>query len=186
MAPTKPVLSRSPLTEEQLNVYRGFLDTLSQPLHIKNLANLTIPFDFKGFPESRPCLKGIELENLSESGRLTHEFGPEILKGRELRLVDRHKQLQLFRKQSAGSANQSKQGTRNAAEAGEDEKFVIFSEIPFDTKRQLALVKYILVCGEHCDSGGTLVMERVGGRWAPRYGFACASFINNSWSEMPD
>ena len=184
-AQTKPVLSRLPLTEEQLNVYRGWLDGLQPPLHIKNIANLTVPFDFKGFPEGRPCLKGIELENLSEALLSTHEFGPEILKGRELNLVDRHRQLQLFQKRDAGSANQPKQATQNATEAKDDVNFVIFSEIAFDTKHQFAVLKFILVCGEHCDTGATRVMEKVGGRWAPRRGLVCAGFFNNSWSEMP-
>jgi hypothetical protein len=164
-------------------VYQGFLDKLGAPLHIKNLASLTVPFDFKGFPEGRPCLKGIELGNLPEALQSTHEFGPEILKGRELNLVDRHKQLRLFRNRDAGSA---KQATQNATGAKDDVNFVIFSEIAFDSKHQFAVLKYILVCGEHCDSGATLVMEIVGGRWAPRRGLVCAGFFYNSWSEMPD
>ena len=36
-AQTKPVYNSSPLTEEQLSVYRGFLDKFGA-LHIKNLS----------------------------------------------------------------------------------------------------------------------------------------------------
>ncbi len=61
-AQTPPANRPSSLTEEQLNVYRSWLDIVGVQLHIKNLANVTVPFDFKGFPEGRPCLKGIELE----------------------------------------------------------------------------------------------------------------------------
>jgi len=180
-AQTKSVLSPSPLTEEQLDVYRGFLDKLGPALHIRNLANATIPFDFKGFPEGRPCLNGIELENLSEPLEAIHGFGPEIAKGRELDLVERHEQLKLFRKRDGASENLPGQATpdKNAL------NFVIFSEIAFDTKHQFAVLKYILVCGEHCDSGGTLVMEKVDGRWTLRPRLACAGFVNNSWGEMP-
>jgi len=178
---TKPTYSASPLTEDQLDVYRGFLDKLGPALHIRNLANATIPFDFKGFPEGRPCLNGIELENLSEPLQATHTFGPEITKGRELNLVERHEQLKLFRKVEGNPENQ----TGKAALDKDSLNFVIFSEIVFDTKHQFAVLKYILVCGEHCDSGGTLVMEKVDGRWTLKPRVACAMFVNNSWSEMP-
>src|ERR1700741_2898221 len=87
----KPVPSRSPFTEEQLSVYRGLLDMLSV-LHPKTLSTVSVPFDFAGFPETRPCLSGIELENISEALRTTHTFGPEITKVLDLRLVDGREQ----------------------------------------------------------------------------------------------
>jgi hypothetical protein len=97
-AQTQPANRPSSLTEEQLNVYRSWLDIIGVQLHIKNLANVTVSFDFKGFPPGRPCLKGIELESPPEYLRTTHQSGPGIVKGKELNLVDRHEQLQLFRK----------------------------------------------------------------------------------------
>jgi hypothetical protein len=148
------------------------LDKLGPPLHIKNLASVTVPFDFKGFPEGRPCLKGITLESPLEALAATHAFGPEIGIGRDLKLVDSHEQINLFRKRDARDKN--------------DLDFLIFSEIAFDTKHQFAVLKYILVSGEHSDSGATLVLEKVNGQWTPRRGLACALFVNNSWSEMPD
>jgi hypothetical protein len=185
-AQTQPASSPSSLTEEQLNVYRSWLHIIGVQLHIKNLANVTVPFDFKGFPDGRPCLKGIELENPPEYLRTTHQLGPEIVKGRELNLVDRHEQLQLFRKRDEASRNPPNQAAQDGAEAKNDLKFVIFSEIAFDTKHQVAVLKYILVCGEHCDSGATRVMERVDGRWTAKPRLVCAGFFNNSFSEMPD
>lgn len=76
-AQDKPVLSRSPFSEEQLSVYRSLLDMLSA-LHYKNLSTVSVPFDFTGFPETRPCLNGIELENISEAMRITHTFGSVV------------------------------------------------------------------------------------------------------------
>jgi len=40
----KPVLTRAPLSEEQLSVYRGFLDKFA-PLNLKKLSSSTIRFD---------------------------------------------------------------------------------------------------------------------------------------------
>lgn len=182
---TQQVRGTAALTEEQLSVYRGFLERLGPTLRIKNLANGTIPFDFNGFPKGRPCLKGIELEDSSEPLRSVHAFGPEIAQGGALRLVDTHKQLDLFRKQEERETT-PKQKDQDTANANDPLKFVIFSEIAFDTAHQFAVLKYILVCGSHCDSGGTLVMEKAQGRWVPRRGLACAMFVNNSQAEMPD
>jgi len=178
--------SHLPLTEEQLSVYQGFLDKLGPPLHVKNLANLTVPFDFNGFPEGRPCLNGIELENNSKPLKTTHAFGPEIAKGGELILVDRHEQMKLFPKREKIAGNQPEQPIEKPAEVARSLSFLIFSEIVFDTKHRFAVLKYIWVCGEHCDSGATLVMEKAEGKWTAKPRLACALFFNNSWSEMPD
>jgi hypothetical protein len=171
-AQSKPVHS-PPLTEEQLSVYRGFLDKFGS-LHIKNLSQVTLPLDFNGFPQGRPCLTGIELENSSDALKTAHVFGPEITKGREIKLVDPLEQTKLLKQRDTASANQPKQ----VAQTGDDLNFLIFSEIAFDMKHRFAVVKYLLVCGEHCDSGATLVMEKVDGRWTTSSRRPCAQFVN--------
>ena len=165
--------SSSPLTDEQLSVYSGFLDKFSA-LHIKNLSKITLPLDFNGFPEGRPCLTGIELENSSDALKIAHVFGPEITNGRELKLVEPLEQTKLLKQRDTASANQPKQ----AAPSGNDLNFLIFSEIAFDTKHRFAVVKYLLVCGEHCDSGATLIMEKVDGQWTTSSRRPCAQFVN--------
>lgn len=174
----KPVVSRSPLSEEQLSVYRGFLDKFSF-LHFRNLASVTIPFDFKGFPEGRPCLRGIELENLSESLRTAHTFGPEITKGRDLRLVDPLEQGKLLQQRDASSGTQKEKLTAQDQEIGSELNFLVLSEIAFDTKHQFAVLKYLLVCGQHCVSGTTLVMEKVDGKWTASSRRPCAMFVGD-------
>lgn len=165
--------SRPALTEEQLSVYRGFLDKFSA-LHIKNLSKITVPLDFDGFPAGRPCLTGIELESLSESPNTAHVFGPEITKGRELSLVDPLEQTKLLQQASGNQAKESQNGQKKGSELN----FLFFSEIAFDAKHQFAVLKYLLVCGEHCDSGETLVMEKVNGRWTTSSRRPCAMFVN--------
>jgi hypothetical protein len=163
-AQTKPVYSRLPLTEEQLSVYRGFLEKF-ETLHIKNLSKITVPLDFKDFPEGRPCLSGMEIEG-SEALKSSHAFGPEITKGRELNLVDPLEQIRLLEKRAKQSGQRE-----------DDLNFLIFSEIAFDRTHRYAVVKYLLVCGKHCDSGQTLVMEKIGGHWTTSSRRACALFV---------
>jgi hypothetical protein len=170
-AQDKPVLSRSPFSEEQLSVYRGFLDMLSV-LHSRNLSTVSVPFDFTGFPETRPCLNGIELENVSEAQRIIHAFGPEITKGRDLKLVDRHEQIKLLKQRDASPTVQKEKLT-----AESELNFLTLSEIVFDKKHHFAVVKYLLRCGEHCASGTVRVMENVDGKWVVSSRPACAGLI---------
>ena len=55
------------------------------------------------------------------------------------------------------TANESKR----AGQSGDGLNFLIFSEIAFNAKHTFTIVKYLLVCGEHCDSGATLVMKKL-------------------------
>ena len=153
-AQSKPVVSRSPLSEERIGVYRAFLDRFAS-LHFRDLANLTIPLDFKGFAEGRPCLRGIDLEGSSEPFRTTHTLGTEITNGRELRLID-----------PADDRNPSSSKTQ----------YLTLSEIAFDTQHRFAVLKYLLVCGPHCVSGATLVMEKMATKWAVSSRRPCAMF----------
>ena len=183
-AQSQPARDPSAPSEEQLNVYRAFLDKIGPVLHIKNVADVTIPFDFKGFPEGRPCLKGVELESPPNYLRTTHKLGAEIIKGREIKLVDRHEQLQRLREKGDALGTGSKQAAPDEAKSSLN--FLIFSEVAFDIGHRFAVLKYLWVCGEHCDSGETLVIEKIDGRWTLKPRFACATFINNAWSEMPN
>jgi hypothetical protein len=86
------------MTEDQLTVYRSFLDTFSSlPWH--SLAKRTAPFDLRGVSEDNACLRGIEFENLRGSRRSIHEFSPEITKGRELKLVDPLEQAKILQRE---------------------------------------------------------------------------------------
>ena len=175
-AQDKPVLSRSPFSEEQLSVYRGFLDMLSV-LHSRNLSTVSVPFDFTGFPETRPCLNGIELENVSEAQRIIHTFGLEITKGRDLKLVDHHEQLKLLKQRDASPTVPKEKLTVESQQTGSELNFLVLSEIVFDKKHQFAVVKYLLRCGEHCASGTVRVMEKVDGKWVVSSRPACAGLI---------
>jgi hypothetical protein len=157
-------------------VYRGFLDMLSV-LHSRNLSTVSMPFDFTGFPETRPCLNGIELENVSGAQRIIHTFGPEITKGRDLKLVDRHEQLKLLKQRDASPTVPKEKLSAESQQTSSELNFLVLSEIVFDKRHQFAVVKYLLICGEHCASGTTHVMERVDGKWAASSRPVCAGFI---------
>jgi hypothetical protein len=177
-AQDKPVRGPSPLNDEQLSVYRGFLERMSA-LHFNSLANMTVPFDFKGFPDGRPCLRGIELENTSAALRTTHSFGREIAASFDLTLVDAVAQKELRQRRDASSNSGNEKSTDDDQAVNSQLNYLVLSEIAFDTKHQFAVLKYLLVCGEHCVSGATLMMEKVEGKWTTSSRRPCALFVGN-------
>ena len=162
-ATDKPVVSRSPLSEEQLSVYRGFLDKFA-PLNLKELSSGTIPFDFTGFSETRPCLKGFDLESPTSAMSTVHTFGNEITQGRDLRLISLSQMSKMVEDPSLWPADKSR-------------SILVLSEIVFDTTHRFAVLKYELVCGHHCGSGATLIMEKVNGVWTTSARRPCALFV---------
>ncbi|MGO9591089.1 MAG: hypothetical protein ACLP3K_13715 [Candidatus Acidiferrales bacterium] len=173
-AQQQPVSSASPINAEQIAVYRGFLEKFSSFLHFRNLSNVTVTFDFKGFPEGRPCLRGIELENDSEPFRTTHALPQEITKGMDIRLVDTVQKRELLQQRDALSKDQNKPALDDQRAHS---NVLVLSEIVFDTKHQFALVKYLLLCGQQCLSGDTLVMEKAHDEWIVSSRRPCAMFV---------
>jgi hypothetical protein len=72
---------------------------------------------------------------------------------------------------------QTSNGTIVGSVTGSELNFLVLSEIAFDKKHQFAVVKYLLMCGEHCASGVTLVMEKVDGKWTESSRRPCALLI---------
>jgi hypothetical protein len=70
------------------------------------------------------------------------------------------------------------QTKKQTTHSGNDLNFLVLSEIVFDVKHQFALLKYLVVCGHHCDSGATLIMEKIDGHWAASSRRPCAMFVN--------
>lgn len=170
-AQKKTSLTSSPLSMEQLNVYRAFLRNFAvRPL--RNLASTTVPLDLNGMPEGRPCLRGIQLTNLSVPLGTIHSFGPETTKGLDLRLVDSLEQAKLRQQRDA---EKSRDGAQTP---GSSLNYVVLSEIAFDAKDQFAVVKYLLVCGDHCMSGATIVMKKVEGTWTTDSRRPCAFVVD--------
>jgi hypothetical protein len=92
----------------------------------------------------------------------------------DIRLVDTVQRRELLLQRNALSKNQNEpaRGDQRA-----HSNVLVLSEIVFDTKHRFALVKYLLLCGEHCLSGSTLVMEKVDNEWIASSRRPCAMFI---------
>ena len=174
----KPTLSHVPLTEEQASVYRAFLEKFSF-LHVTNLANATAPFDFKGFPEGKPCLQGLELENVFTAMRTAHTFDSEFVRGTDLKLVNPLDQARLLEEKESHRGSQNGESNKHIQKMDPNLSFHVLSEIVFDTKHDFAVLKHLIFCGQSCVTGETLVVEKVNDKWLVSSRRPCAMFVGN-------
>jgi hypothetical protein len=168
-------LSDASLSDERLAVYGALLDALSSA-GFKHLADRTIVFDPAEISASSPCLQGLQLENLVNSGRSIHLLNPEIVKGRKLELVNSRLQAALTEeadKATIQAGNLKERAQTRSLEYG----FLVLSEVAFDKAHELALIKYNFVCGAHCLTSQTYLMAKVGGQWKLK-GRPCTMIVN--------
>ena len=97
--------------------------------------------------------------------RTAHTFASNFVQGTDLRLVNPLNQEKLFLgKQLRTDAKLS---------------FQVLLEIVFDTKHHYAVLKHLVICGQKCVTGETLVMDRVGDKWVVSSRRPCAMFVGN-------
>jgi hypothetical protein len=158
----KPNLSKASLTAEEVEIYGTFLDSyLGANKEVTNLSDRTFPLDLSGPGDQSSCLKGIELNSVAESGKTTHLLGPDISKGRAVRLVDRDKN----KVKDPGKAIKNGDSVENAVKEGFKSGVLSLSEIAFDKTHRLAVFNHSFYCGSLCGQGGTIVFEKVGDKW---------------------
>lgn len=165
----KPTLSDSPLTAEQVAVYRTFLQKyLESPEQALNIANVTSPLDFSEFEmkEGKGCLRGIFLENFKQAHSVVHRVGSEVAINSKITIVDPKEQAAKIKEKDPSVVLQK--GEKNV-EAAVNDAFVAglfrFSEIAFDKDHAWAVMTYSFHCGMLCGHGGPVVLHKVGGAW---------------------
>jgi len=175
--PSQPKLSSTPLTSEQVAVYRAFLaDYNSGSKNPLNVANVTDPFE----PDTDPMVSD------DKNGRDTclRTFPPHIrasdvhslpsdLASAGIRLVDptKHKLA------DPGDNIRSPQDVDSAVDAGFAAALMTLSEVVFDTQHHLAALNYSFVCGRLCGNGGIVIYELRDGHWK-RSTRRCSSWVS--------
>jgi hypothetical protein len=173
----KPVVRTSPVTTEELHVYRALLNLLnSQPAtQVKNLVSQTSPFDISHVPAGSVCLQGIEFENLSQSSRTVHSFSTEIAKGMALNLVEPAEQAKFLQERDSASPRQKRaDDSAKASESG----LLVVSEIAFDKTHQFAVLNYVFFGGSRFKYETTRVLEKVSGEWTTPVRRVCTVSVN--------
>jgi hypothetical protein len=162
----KPNLSKSPMTSDQIEVYRAFLTSYtngSKSPHL-NLAKRTSALELSDEKGEGGCLKGIDLDGGAHPEAVIHEFDSKIPLRENITLVDTDEQGRVIKKNDPdrrGQGTPVNQAIDRAFASG----LLTLSEVAFDKTRQYAVMKFSFVCGGLCGHGSTVVFQKRHGQW---------------------
>jgi hypothetical protein len=153
---SKPESSKEPLTDEQVSVYRAFLENmltssrLDLPLHLVNETN---PFVLSTFLLNQECVKSLQLEDATDSAHVRHKLGEGVILNLKIVLVNPVKQR--GRPDKGDSANR----------AIDNEQHLSLSEILFDKDHQHAVVSYIFEGDGIVGAVQSQIFKKSGDKW---------------------
>ena len=163
----KPAKSPTPLSADEIAVYKAVLRTLGKETSL-NVSSKTHPLDpsaqTTGF--DRPgCLAGIQLENLSSASHAYHELDTKALPSQAMRIVDPKAQEKIVQSNDPSRTIRQGKTVKDAVAAAFSTGLLSLSEIAFDKEHRFAAVRYRFSCGSLCGHGSTLVLKQVDGEW---------------------
>jgi hypothetical protein len=171
---SKPTLSQTPLTSEDLELYGIFLDSfVGKGKELVNFSERTLPLTLADSDNEGPCLEGIRLKRSAEAAQTIHMFPTSIADGRAIHLVDPSK----HKLKDPGKAIKKGDSVGDAVAAGFRAGLLSVSEIAFDEAHHFAAFKFSFICGSLCGRGGTLIFEKIDGKWT-KSNRACPSWIS--------
>jgi hypothetical protein len=180
-ADNEPTLSKTPISAEQLEVYRAFLRSYSNGSRSEhlNLANRTRPLDLtEEKKEEAKCFEGIDLENEKEAATTFHLFDPKINLSERATLVNPDHQEALIKENDPQrTIMKENQPVKDAVETAFASGLLTLSEVAFDKSHNYAVMSFSFVCGGLCGHGETLVFEKIEGKWV-RTKRSCGSWIS--------
>lgn len=167
----KPTKTSTPLSTDEIAIYRAVLLQYFQddgdPVNVSATTEPLDPNSPMNHLSGGECLRGIQLENLEKVSHSFHDLTPDVLPGRNMRLVDPKKQGKIVR---GNDPSKTIQGGKSVDEAVKDAfatGLFSMSEIAFDKEHHHAVVSYGFWCGGGalCGNGATVVFEKVGADW---------------------
>ena len=148
--------SDAALTDEQVGVYADFIDSFMKT-KFRSLSRRTFPLNLSGIAKDAACLQGLDLERPAASGDAGHLLGAEAVRGTSIRLLNADEEFAALKERDADAASHSDEPRRDTARLTSDPGILALSEIVFDKTHQFAVIKYVFLCGTHCNSGAILV-----------------------------
>jgi hypothetical protein len=167
-ADANPRISQTPLTAEQLAVYRTVLvDWSGSEKFAINLAELTTVSTSPVIADSDDeavCGTGLALE---PRAGVVHRFQRQDLSqlGGHIRLVDPDAHAQQVREHDPGDAIRNGASVDDAVKSGFAHSLFTLGEIRFDKSHTHAVVSFSFWCGSLCGHGSTILFEKKDGAW---------------------
>jgi hypothetical protein len=160
-----------------LQVYGDFIELFSK-MNFKFLSSRTFPLDLTGLRQNAACLQGFRLESAGHSVETSHALGPEVLRGRSIRLVGEKEESAILKQRDADATVHGETSNLDARGMTKDPGILALSEITFDKSHRFAVLKYVFLCGSHCNAGAIIVLEKVGSHWSASTRRACSAEVN--------
>jgi|SRR5262244_2523524 len=165
----KPTLSKSPLTEEQVAVYRAFLQFYEHGADKQlNVADTTEWLDVSELRQDSDCLKSfgqIDFESPEQAGPTVHTLAPTLAVAGRIVLVDPAHQKEKVRQNDPGKTMREGKSVDRAVNEAFASGLLTLSEIAFDKEHRRAVMSFSFFCGRLCGNGGTVMFKRVGHKW---------------------
>jgi hypothetical protein len=168
---TPPILSKDPLTADQIAIYRIVLENYGgapAPLHVANrTAALPInePDDSSEDDFDGPCLKEVKklrLVNKKDVGTTVHMLDPSLAIKDRVILVDPDAQgIQVEANDPSKTMREGKtsdEAVNQAFATG----LLAMSEIVFDQRHRVALMSFSFWCGRACGHVAVLLFKKTG------------------------
>ena len=167
----------APLTSEQLQVYGDFIESFSKT-NVKFLSTRTFPLDLSSVGKDAACLQGLQLEGMDESPSSVHSLSPEVLRGHRIQLIGQKEESAILKQRDTDAAARGGDPIKDTSGMAKDPGILALSEIAFDKSHHFAVLKYVFLCGSHCNSGAVLVLEKVGSQWTGTTRRPCTFVVN--------
>jgi len=157
-SPQTSAFSKSPLTQDEIAIYRTFLSSYSTgvdaPINLSNTTSEFVPLDM----DIRGCLKDFPTPmTITE----VHHFGNEFSELRNIRLIDTNTHAIA----DPGEAIKKGGSVEHSVQEGFEAGVLTISEIHFDQQHHLAAFQYFFRCGSLCGNGATVVFELRDNKW---------------------
>ena len=166
-ASDKPSLSDSPMTSDQIEVYRVFLSSYingSKAPHL-NLAKRTSALEVSKEMSEEGCLKEINLDATAYSDSVVHEFDSKTPLRENITIVDPEEQNKAVKEVDPSRTMRRSTPVNRAVANAFAIGLLTLSEVGFDKTHQYAVMSFSFVCGGPCGHGATLVFEKRNGHW---------------------
>jgi hypothetical protein len=165
----RPIRNTTPLSTDEVAIYKAVLQRwVANDRTSLNVSARTFPLEeassSSGISECE-CLQGMQVGSLLSAFHSFHNLTPDVLPGKNMRLVDANKQAIIVSSNDPGKTIDRGNSVESAVKGAFATGLFSVSEIAFDSEHQHALVSYRFWCGSLCGSGATLVFEKVGGEW---------------------
>jgi hypothetical protein len=184
----KPELSKEPLTDEHIAVYRVVLEPYirgSMPDRRLHLSDKTETLDSASFEFDAECAKGLHFINAKDAAKIIHQienaviFSPKIVivnpdaQSAKITENDPHKLVT-----NAGNIpnDEFENKLNDSVEQAFRTGLFTLSEILFDKDHRHAMVSFSFYCGTLCGHGGTFLLKKSGKRWLIKK--QCAGWIS--------